>query len=187
LAAFRFASKALSQQRTTPQQEQQPQQQSAQLARLTHFLIAKSIIEALFVGALAVGFYLTAFIPYLRGSVDEASPRAVRGWTVNEADQQLRVEVQLYIDGRFVASQRADQSRPDVRDAGRAADEWHGYLFQTPPLEAGEHEARIYAVHGITGDQLRTLHLIGIPHRFRVEGEGAKPLSGAAVLPSELR
>jgi hypothetical protein len=179
LAAFRFARKALSQLTTT--------QPHAPLARLTHFLIVKSIIEALFVGALAVGFYLTAFIPYLRGSLDEATPQAVRGWTVNEAEQQQRVEVQLYIDGRFVASQRAEQSRPDVRDAGRATDEWHGYYFQTPPLEAGEHEARIYAVHRMSGDQLRTLHLIGIPHRFHVEANEVKPSTNAATLPEGLR
>src|SRR5215213_2671345 len=92
-------------------------------ARLTTFLIAKSIVEALFVGALAVGFYLTAFTPYFRGTLDYADARHVAGWVINQSDTQSRVEVQLYVDGKFAGSRAADYPRPDVLAAGRAADE----------------------------------------------------------------
>jgi hypothetical protein len=144
------------------------------LARLAHYLIAKSIIEAVLVGALAIGFYLTAFNPFFRGTVDEANAQHVYGWVVNEREPGLRVEVQLYIDGRFAASGVADLARPDVVAAGRARDERHGFSFDTPPLERGEHEARVYVAHESGEGARRTLRLIGKPLRFSVEGRAAE-------------
>lgn len=139
------------------------------LARLTRYLIAKAIVETLLVGALAVGFYLTAFPPFFRGTVDEANPQRVSGWVVDERAPGLRVEVQLYIDGRFAASRVADLYRPDVKAAGRALDEWHGFSFDTPPLDRGEHEARVYVAHESGGGRLRTLQLLDKPMRFSVD------------------
>src|SRR5919205_2831847 len=83
-------------------------------ARLTQLLIAKSVIEALFVAAVAVIFYYTAFSPHFRGWSDVADARGVTGWAVNEAAPGTPVEVQVYIDGRFVADGLADRARPDV-------------------------------------------------------------------------
>ncbi len=137
-------------------------------ARLTNFLIAKSIIEALFVGVLAVWFYLTAFTPFFRGTLDYADARRIAGWVVNQAEPQGRVEVQLYIDGHFAGNGTADISRPDIEAAGRAEDEWHGFVFHTPPLAAGQHEARVYAVHMSGEGQRRTLQLVGKPLVFSV-------------------
>ena len=147
------------------------------LARLTHYLIGKSIIEALLVGALGLSFYLTAFNPFFRGSVDEAEARHVVGWALNEAEPQRRIEVQLYIDDQFAASRVADLSRPDVKAAGRALDEWHGFRFDTPPLRPGEHEARVYAVHESGAGRRRTLQLIGKPARFTVDVSQADALN----------
>jgi hypothetical protein len=138
------------------------------LARLIQYLIAKSIIEALFVGALAIGFYLTAFAPNLRGELDEANTQRVAGWAVDNARPQAHVEVQLYIDGNFVASRQADAPRPDVKAAGLADDELHGYIFNPPPLGAGAHVARVYAVHESGAGARRTMQLVGQPLRFQV-------------------
>jgi hypothetical protein len=80
------------------------------------------------------------------------------------------VEVQLFIDNTFVADAAADQFRPDVREAKRAEDDWHGFVFHTPALRAGEHEARVYAMHSSGAGARRTLQLIGKPFRFRIEG-----------------
>jgi len=143
-------------------------------ARLGNFLIAKSLIEALFVGALAVVFYLTAFTPYFRGTLDYADSRHVAGWVVNEADPQAIVEVQLYIDGRFAGNGAAQISRPDVKAAGRAEEENHGFVFDTPPLPAGQHEARVYAVHMSGEGQRRTLQLLGKPLVFIVAASEAQ-------------
>jgi hypothetical protein len=134
--------------------------------RLTRYLIFKSVVELLFVVALAIGFYLTAFAPDYRGTLDHADAKHVEGWAVNLADPHGHVEVQLYIDGRFAGDGLADSARPDVLASGRAADEMHGFNFDTPALPAGEHEARVYAVHASGGGQRRTLQLIGKPFLF---------------------
>ena len=143
-------------------------------ARLAHFLIGKSLAETLLVGALAVGFYLTTFTPYFRGSLDAADSRQIAGWAVNHNDPQARVEVQLYVDGRFVAHRAADAPRPDVLAAGRGADGFHGFVFDTPPLAAGQHEARVYAVHASGGGQRRTLQLVDKPLTFTVAAGEAR-------------
>ncbi|HEV7376209.1 MAG TPA: hypothetical protein VGN95_15935 [Pyrinomonadaceae bacterium] len=142
--------------------------------RLTNYLIIKSIIEILFVGAVAIGFYLTAFAPFFRGALDTADARNIAGWVVNQAEPQGHVEVQLYIDGQFAGDRRADVARPDVTAAGRAEDERHGFVFDTPPLAVGEHEARVYAVHESGQGQRRTLQLIGKPLHFSVAPDETK-------------
>ena len=141
--------------------------------RLTNFLIAKSVLEALFVGGLAVGFYLTAFTPFFHGTLDLADARHVAGWVINRAEPQARVEVQLYIDGRFAGNRTADVSRADVKASGRSADENHGFVFDTPTLPAGQHEARVYAVHMSGEGQRRTLQIIGKPLIFSVAASEA--------------
>ena len=142
-------------------------------ARLTQLLIAKSVIEALFVGVVAVGFYYTAFSPHFRGWSDVADARLVAGWAVNEAAPDSPVEVQVYIDGRFAGDGLANHSRPDVLKAGRSTTELCGFQLETPPLAAGEHEARVYAVHPSAGGSRRTLQQIGVPLRFRIAPEEA--------------
>lgn len=153
--------------------------------RLTHLLFFKSILELLFVSALAAGFHFVAFNPSLRGSLDRADAREVAGWALDEAQPAARVEVQLYLDGSFAASRRADRPRPDVQEAGRAEDARHGFVFETPALAAGEHEARVYAVHASGDGARRTLTLIGSPLRFRVEARETPEASGATSLPPE--
>lgn len=138
------------------------------VARLTNFLIAKSILEALFVGALGVFFYLTTFNPFFRGALDEATPQHVYGWAVDERSPARRVEVQLYIDGQFIATATANLARPDVLAAGRAEDEAHGFSFKTPALAVGEHEARVYAVYAGRDESRRALHQIGYERKFVV-------------------
>ena len=150
---------------------------TADRARLTQLLIAKSVIEALFVAVVAVGFYYTAFSPHFRGWSDVADARSVAGWAVNEAAPGEPVEVQVYIDGRFAGDALANNARPDVLKAGRSATELCGFRLETPPLAAGEHEARVYAVQQSAGGARRTLQQVGLPLRFRISPEdaGSKP------------
>jgi hypothetical protein len=148
--------------------------------RLTNYLIIKSIIEILFVGALAIGFYLMAFAPFFRGALDTADARNIAGWVVNQAEPQGHVEVQLYIDGQFAGDRRADVARPDVKAAGRALDEQHGFVFDTPQLSVGEHEARVYAVHESGQGQRRTLQLIGKPLHFSVAPDEMNKVDAAS-------
>ncbi len=138
---------------------------------LFHLLTGKSILEALFVSGVAVAFFFGAFPPYFHGW-GEATPGAIAGWAVNNAAPWDRVEVQLFIDGHFVATATANQSRPDVMRAGWSMDEWHGYAFPVPTLPAGEHEACIYAIHESDNGIRRTLQLLGYPIRFSVDEKG---------------
>lgn len=140
-------------------------------ARLIHFLIGKSIIETLVVGALAVFTFITVLPPYFHGWA-EITDSGVSGWAVNNASPWERVEVQLFIDGAFVADATANESRPDVSAAGWAKDEWHGYNFSVPSLPAGPHEARIYALHASGNDVRKSLQLLGKPITFELSKEG---------------
>jgi hypothetical protein len=79
------------------------------------------------------------------------------------------VEVQLFIDEKFTAGTVAGGFRPDVHEARRADDDWHGFVFQTPGLAAGEHEARVYALYSGGAGTRRTLQLVGKPFRFRIQ------------------
>lgn len=143
--------------------------------RLTRALLAKSLAEALFLVALLVLFSYSYFNPRFRGSLDGADERTVEGWAVDESAPGRQVEVQLFIDGHFVAQRRADRPRPDVLAAGRAARAEHGFRFETPPLppRAAEYEARVYALHAPAADPARrTLRQVGDPARFRVAASG---------------
>ena len=142
-------------------------------ARLVNFLIGKALAETILVGVVAVGFYLTVFPPTFHGWGESLSAsRSIAGWAVNDADPWERVEVQLFVDDKFVGAQVASLSRPDVREAGWAKDEWRGYNFQVNELAKGSHVARIYAVHK-SGDGVRyTLQLLGDPITFGVNDDG---------------
>lgn len=134
-------------------------------------LIAKSLTDLVFVSVLAVSFLFLSFPPYFRGW-GEATPSTISGWVVNRAAQWDRVEVQLFIDGEFVSTAIANQSRPDVQAAGWSRDEWHGYSFQLPSLGVGPHVARVYALHKGWGGNRRTLQLVGNPIYFKTAPSG---------------
>jgi hypothetical protein len=133
--------------------------------KLVNLLIAKSILETIFVGTIAVVTYVKLFPPTFHGW-GEAVPatQSISGWAVDNADPWRRVEVQLFIDGKFVGTRVAQLSRPDVMAAGWAKDEWHGYEFVLTGLSDGMHEARVYALHR-SGDRY-TLQLLGNPITF---------------------
>jgi hypothetical protein len=152
--------------------------------RLAHALIAKSIAETILVGVLAVIFYLVTFPASFHGW-GEVVPRGISGWVVNQAAPADRVTVQLFIDGKFVASGTANLARPDVVAAGWSKDEWHGYEFPAPQLGIGEHTAEVYAVHASGGGVRQTLQLVGDPIRIVVNGTGI--LSGPKTVQDEKR
>lgn len=142
--------------------------------QLVNLLIAKSILETVLVGTIAILFHVDAFPPSYRGW-GEAVPetQTIQGWAVNNADPWQRVEVQLFIDGRFSNKQIATYSRADVVAAGWAKDEYHGYIFTLPKLDAGIHEARVYALHS-SGEGARfTLQMLGDPIRFEIKSDGS--------------
>lgn len=138
---------------------------------LVHVLIGKSILETLLVGALALFGFMTIVPPYFHGW-GEVSNAGISGWAVNNAAPWDRVEVQLYVDGKFVADTVANLPRPDVRAAGWSKDEWHGYSFRIHGLAAGRYEARVYALHDGGGGVRKSLQLLGHPIVFDVDEDG---------------
>ena len=142
---------------------------------LLQLLIGKSVAEALLVTVLGIAFYLVVTNPNLRGWLDQADSQTVAGWVVDERAAGSRVEVQLFIDDKFIEHRIAAEFRPDVHQANRATDDWHGFVFKTPPLAPGQHEARVFAVHRSgAGDRL-TLQVVGKPIRFRVDATAEEP------------
>ena len=134
-------------------------------SQLVNLLIGISILETIFVGALAVVVWTRAFPPTFHGWGEAFSdPPAVAGWAVNNAAPWERVEVHLFVDDKLYATQVAQQARPDVRDKGWARDEWHGYRFALDALPPGQHEARVYALH--RNANRMTLQLLGDPISF---------------------
>jgi hypothetical protein len=140
--------------------------------KLVHVLIGKSILETLLVGALAVFTLITILPPYFHGW-GEVADTGISGWVVNNAAPWDRVEVQLFIDGRFQATALASEPRPDVSMMGWAKDQWHGYTFPLASLIVGYHEARVYALHDSGGGARKSLQLVGDPLPFFV-GENGK-------------
>jgi len=159
--------------RSLSRKESFPQRMKHSSSRLVNLLIGKAIAETVLVGVIAVGFYLTAFPPTFHGWGEALSEsRSIAGWAVNSAEPWERVEVQLFVDDKFVGTQVASLSRPDVRDAGWARDEWRGYNFSVTDLTKGSHVARVYAVHK-SGDGTRyTLQQLGDPIVFGVNDNG---------------
>jgi hypothetical protein len=143
-------------------------------SKLTNILIGKAVIETLLVGVIAVGSYVNMFPPTFHGW-GEAVPqtRSIAGWAVNNASPWERVQVQLFIDNTFYATQAAQLSRPDVNAAGWARDQWHGYSFNVDNLKPGPHEARVYAAHESGKGARYTLQLLGDPVQFEVDQNGA--------------
>ena len=124
------------------------------------------------VGAYAVWAEYASFPPHFRGFGEVTRRGEVAGWAVNAASPAARVEVELYVDGRFAAHAVASLPRPDVVAAGRAADPNCGYSLQLPPLAAGAHEARVYALHAPGPAELRTLKQLGNTLHFNTGSDG---------------
>lgn len=140
---------------------------------LVHVLVAKSILETLLVGALALFGFMSILPPYFHGW-GEVTDKGISGWVVNNAAPWDRVEVQLFIDGKFQGQAVANESRPDVFAAGWSKDQWHGYRFTITSFGPGSHEARVYALHDSGGGVRKSLQLLGDPIPFVVD-EGGKP------------
>ena len=143
-------------------------------SQLVHLLIAKSVLETILVGTIAVVVHVRAFPPTFHGWGEAVvASQSIAGWAVNSGEPWGRVEVQLFIDGIRMGTQVASLSRPDVQQAGWSKDEWHGYSFQVTGLGAGRHEARVYAGHGSVDGTKYTLQMLGDPIQFEVREDGS--------------
>lgn len=135
-------------------------------------VLAALVCVTLAAGAWVVWVEYSWFPPHFRGFGEVTRQGEVAGWAVDASRPGARVEVELYVDGRFVAHGVATLPRPDVVAAGRATDPDCGYRFALPILAAGPHEARVYALHAPGSASLRTLKQLGDPLRFDADADG---------------
>lgn len=137
----------------------------------TSLLLGALIGATLLVAAVTVRLSYVYFPPHFTGWGEITADGKISGWVVDRSRPHAPVEVQLYVDGRFVAHGMADLPRPDVLKAGWTADERCGYSFDLPPLPEGEHEARVHVLHDAGGGHLSLL-ATGDALRFYVDGDG---------------
>ncbi len=110
---------------------------------------------------------MTAFHENLRGW-SEISEGRIAGRVVGTYAPSAPVEVQLYMDNRFIADGLANVSHPGASIQNHTSDSSHDFQFDIPPLDVGNHVAEVYVVRESGGGARRVLQLIGNPVRFAV-------------------
>ena len=144
----------------------EPATPPAARARIARLVAAKLMLDLLFVAALAAYTHADTLRPPFSGSLEHADARSVRGWVVDRTGGDEPVEVQLYVDGRFVASTYAGVPRPGAPAGPPAPGGRKGFVFELDPPLYGEHEARVYALRSTRGGSRRSLSRIGGPLAF---------------------
>jgi hypothetical protein len=144
---------------------------SAITSRLLVALLLKALLELGLLVFLASLTTSLTFPPGLRGAIDRATSMEVRGWAFNEATPRDAVTVQIFLDGQFHASVRADAPRPDLVRAGVASSPHHGFVFslEGAALLPGEHRVEVFALHFAPGGNRVLIPLSTSPRSFSVE------------------
>lgn len=144
------------------------QEQSVTAAKLLRAVIAKSFVEVVLVCVVASLAAFSTFSPQLRGAIDVADQTRIAGWVNDPWSPEQSLEVQLFIDGKFVASQLADQPRADLVTAGVTTGPNHGYSFQLQQfnVSSGKHSAQVYAVREAAGASKILIPIVASPVTF---------------------
>ncbi|MDQ3010286.1 MAG: hypothetical protein M3X11_06250 [Acidobacteriota bacterium] len=147
------------------------QRDTSVASRLLRAVIAKSFVEVALVCLVATLAALTTFSPQLRGAIDVAGGGRVAGWVHDPQSPDQSIEVQLFIDEKFVAAMRADERRDDLVSTGATTQPHHGFSFSIESLNltGGEHRAQAYAVRNAAGANKILLPITAAPHTFRVD------------------
>ena len=138
--------------------------------RLLRAVLAKSFLELLFVCVIATLAAFKNYSPLLRGAIDAADQTRVTGWAYDPQAPEQALEVQLFIDEQFIATQRADARRDDLVRAGAAKQPRHGFSFELAAIKLsnGPHAAQVYAVRAAAGTNKLLLPLAQQPVVFQV-------------------
>jgi hypothetical protein len=143
--------------------------ESAIAIRLLRAVIAKSFIEILLVCVVATLAAFSNFSPRLRGAIDVADQTRIAGWVYDPASPEEKVEVQLFINGDWVATGKANERRDDLVAAGAARTPDHGFTFPVAPLKlfGGNHTVQVYAVRRASGNNKSLIPLSHNPSHFQ--------------------
>lgn len=147
------------------------QSESVAATKLLRAVLAKAGLEFL---VLLIAVSLASYShlnPPIRGAIDVADAIRIAGWAYDPRDPAARLEVQLFIDEQFVATQHADEVREDLISAGAAQDAKHGFTFAVPALQlaTGKHSVTIYAVRPGGGRNKSLLALTKKVHFLEVK------------------
>ncbi len=121
--------------------------------RLLRAVLVKAGLEISFLCVIATVAAFHNASPLLRGAIDEANQTHVAGWAYDPLTPNATLEVQLFIDDRFIRATRADFPRPDLVKAGVTKMSAHGFELELKDvsLAAGKHTAQVYALRDAAG------------------------------------
>ena len=121
--------------------------------RLLRAVLVKAGLELGFLCVIATVAAFHNSSPLLRGAIDEANQAHVAGWAYDPLTPKAVLDVQLFIDERFIRTARADAQRPDLVAAGVTKMAAHGFSFELTdvPLSPGNHTAQVYALRNAAG------------------------------------
>lgn len=144
--------------------------QNSLATNLLRAIIAKSFVEVILVCVVVSLAAFSTFSPQLRGAIDVADQSQISGWVNDPRLSDTALEVQLFIDGKFIASRLADDQREDLVSAGATTRPNHGFSFALEPfkLPAGEHSAQVFAVRDATGTSKILLPVTAEPRTFQI-------------------
>ena len=146
------------------------EQVTSQASKLLRAVLAKSFVEVVLVCVVATLAAFSTFSPQLRGAIDVADQVRIAGWVHDPQTPEQPIEVQLFIDGKFIGTMRADERRDDLVQTGATTQPNHGFSFSIESLNLtnGEHQAQAYAVREATGANKILLPITTAPYAFRV-------------------
>lgn len=123
-----------------------PDEVKTRSARLTRLLVAKFAFDFLFLIAVVIAYGYSSLPPPYRGWTDVATAGAVSGWVCKADSIDSPVEVQLFVDNKFAGRTTTGLERADILDKYPAMGRTCGFRIEMPPLAAGEHSLRVFAV-----------------------------------------
>lgn len=138
--------------------------------KLLRAVIAKTFLEILFICIIVTLAAFKNYSPLLRGAIDVADQTRVSGWAHDPQAPDQPLDVQLFIDDQFIATQTADQRRDDLVRAGATKLPQHGFRFDlaSTSLAEGRHAAQVYAVRAAAGTNKMLLPLAKQPVVFEI-------------------
>lgn len=139
--------------------------------RLLRAVLVKAGLELSFLCVIATVAAFHNSSPLLHGAIDEANQMHVAGWAYDPLTPKAVLEVQLFIDDRFIRTMRADAPRPDLVTAGVTKMAAHGFELELKDvvLAAGKHTAQVYALRNAAGKNKALIPLSKEPITFQVK------------------
>jgi len=138
---------------------------STPLKKVAGVLVTKAVCDLVFVLALVVMFFISAFNYGTEAFIEVADGRQVIGHILSAKDGKSPPEVELYINGDFVAATRP---QCETKVADRNVSRRCAFRFDLSGLGRGEYEAQIFASRARMERTLPAIQLLEAERRFTV-------------------